>query len=69
VIYEDLVSDYAATIRRALGHINVGPSALEVPPPVTRKLADERSERLLIRFQQDLGKHSSPEAPPAPLSL
>jgi LPS sulfotransferase NodH len=68
VIYEDLVSDYAATIRRALGHINVGPSALEVPPPVTRKLADERSERLLIRFQQDLAKHPSPEAPPAPLS-
>ena len=54
VIYEELVSDYDATVRRALGHVGVGPSAREVPPPVTRVVCDERSERLLIRFQQDL---------------
>jgi LPS sulfotransferase NodH len=68
VIYEDLVSDYDATVRRALAHIGVGPSAPEVPPPVTRKLADEHSERLLIQFQQDLATQSSAEGPRPPLS-
>jgi trehalose 2-sulfotransferase len=52
VAYEELASDYAGTMRRVAS--TLGAPEVEVGPPSTRRLADERSAALAERFRADL---------------
>lgn len=55
VMYEDLVADYPATVRRTAAYL-VGEELaprVPVPLPVTRRLADRRSEAVCRRFRAD----------------
>jgi LPS sulfotransferase NodH len=56
VVYEDLSADYRSTVSGVLDRLVPGQPA-EIPPPVTARQADARSERYLARFVDDLGRH------------
>jgi LPS sulfotransferase NodH len=55
VVYEDLSANYEATVAALLEQLVPGRRA-EIPASATRRLADSRSEELLARFLDDLGR-------------
>jgi trehalose 2-sulfotransferase len=62
VVYEELVSDYEATIERVL--LEVAPDALDArvqSAPTTRPLSDDHSERVLERFLADRARLGPPK--------
>jgi len=62
VVYENLVSDYEETVRRVASDLTPGLIAPTTPiaQPVTRALADARSEEHHRRFLQDPRRGESP---------
>jgi LPS sulfotransferase NodH len=58
VEYEALASSYEATIVGVARHL-AGSSKVDVPPPSTRVISDERSSELLGRFREDRGRVSA----------
>jgi LPS sulfotransferase NodH len=56
VVYEDLSADYESTVAGVLERLVPG-AGTPIPPPLTTRQADERTERFLARFLHDLGRH------------
>lgn len=50
VVYEDMIADYDATVRRVLEHAQVEPPRV-IPSPTYVRLADDMSERWIQRFR------------------
>ena len=63
VVYEELTGDFQQTVARVL-EMATGQriAAGDVPPPESRRLAGERSEELLRRFESDLRRRRRPSA-------
>lgn len=55
IVYEDLVADYADTVRRAARHVGVDAAALAVPPPRMRRQSNEVSVEYADRYRRELG--------------
>lgn len=54
VVYEDMIADYEATVRRVLSFAGEASAAtVAVPPPKYERLADELSERWVQRFRKE----------------
>ena len=51
VTYEELAADHSGTVRRVAQAL--GAEAVEVGPPTTRRLSDERSSELVDRFRRE----------------
>lgn len=57
IVYEDLLEDYEATLRKFFAAIGRPDAA--IPPPRLKKQADARSEELLRRFVADFRERAS----------
>lgn len=56
VVYEDLVADYEATVRRLLDFLEIpGRADVAIPRPAFDRLADEASEAWYQRFRHSAG--------------
>jgi LPS sulfotransferase NodH len=53
VVYEDMIADYEATVRRVLAFAGVDSAGVAVPPPSYERLADDLNERWVQRFRED----------------
>lgn len=69
VVYEELVAGYRATVGAVVTELVPDASDVAVPEPDSARQGDERTERLLERFQRDLDKRSPDRRlPPPPLA-
>ena len=54
VVYEDMIADYEATVRRVLAHAGEGSAdSVAVPPPRYERLADDLNEAWVQRFREE----------------
>jgi LPS sulfotransferase NodH len=56
VAYEDISASFESTVAAVLDRLVPG-AAVEIPPPLTVRQADARSEEMYERFLGDLGRH------------
>jgi len=51
IVYEDLVADYAGTVRTVLRHIGTEAEGIAIPPPTLERQADASSEDWERRYR------------------